>query len=165
MFEVLLIWQSPLLYLSITSLLNILQCTIHCVHTYTHILKFSASPGQKELPAAMHKLFTLHGAASGLLQLFWEIYCALLVNGRIRWTGLGDFASLGDTNPLLLLPKRLLLCTLSTGRKGAISLGYFYRAVGRLHVSLWPHAENGSFTHYQFLGDLFVSPRGLMVRR
>lgn len=38
-------------------------------------------------------------------------------------------------NPWLLLRKRHLLCTLFTGRKEALSLGYFLRAVDRLHVS------------------------------
>ena len=116
------------------------------IHTHTQSFKFSASPGQRKLPAAVHKLFMFYRTASGLLHLFWEICCALLVNDRIRWTGLGAFASRGETNLWLLLPKRRLLCTLLTGRKDVLSLGYFHRAVGRLHVSLWPHGENASYT-------------------
>lgn len=93
----------------------------------------------------MHKLLMLYTPATGLPQLFWETLCAFLVSYRIKGTGLGAFASPGETSSWLLLPKRHLLCILFTRRKEALSLVNFHRAVGRLHVSFWPHVEKGSY--------------------
>lgn len=86
----------------------------------------------------------LYRAASGLHQVFWAI-SALLVNGRIRRLGLEDLLLL-ERSILDYCSLENLLCTFPTGRKEALSLGYFHKVVCRLHVSLWPYVKNDPYT-------------------
>lgn len=127
---------------------NVHTLYIH-IHTFLNFLTAMAKENFQQLCTALH----LYRAGSGLLQIFGAIFFCCLCKWQNEVDSLEAFASPGEINPCLLLPRRHSLYISYRKKRGSES-GDFHRAVDRLHVSLWPYVENDPYT--------LSVPRGLV---
>lgn len=154
--------QSPFLDLSSHLCSITVQCmygNVHTLmHTYGHLsLNFLTVTAK----ANFQQLYTSSSCCTEPLVGCFRCFEIFLLSWSMA--GLEAFPSPGETNPWLLLPRRYL-CKFPQEERRPWAWG--------IPTELWvgfmspsDHLLKMTFTHYQFLGDLFFSFRGPMVRR